>query len=47
MEEISKPQYGNDKQKYVLEFDVRCEDKKPVPKKTGDTTPADPKGATP
>ncbi len=25
-------QYGNDKQKYVLEFDIRCEDKKPMPK---------------
>jgi general secretion pathway protein L len=41
-------QYGNDKQKYVLEFDVRCEDKKPAVKKKpeGDTSPSDPK-ATP
>jgi general secretion pathway protein L len=35
-------QFTGNKQKYVLEFEVKCEEKKPAKKKTGSTAePAD------
>jgi len=40
-------QYGTDKQKYILELDIRCDDKKPAAKKPTDAAPKDDKGATP